>query len=62
MYVFGTITVLNKEHDVIHKFSAKTWVDCESEDPFEAMDKATDLWLKLFKSFGTYVDVDDIYA
>ena len=62
MYAHGTITILNKEHDVIHKFNAKTWIECEVEAPNEAMEKAVDLWLELFKDFGTYVDVDDMWA
>lgn len=62
MWVYGTITVYDKDNNVIHKFSAKTLVECETEDPYEAMDKAIELWSEMFKSFGTYVEVDDIYA
>ena len=60
MWVYGTVVIYNGQNEISHKFEAKTWI--EAEDAYEAIDDAIKLWLHLFKDFGDFVEVDDIYA
>lgn len=61
MWVYGTITIGNGQNEIVHRFEAKTWID-DTEDVYEAMEDATRLWLYLFRDFGKFVEVDDVYA
>lgn len=61
MWVYATITIYNGQNEIDHKFEAKTRID-DTEDVYEAMEDATRLWLYLFKDFGKFVEVDDVYA
>ncbi len=57
--VYGTIEILDDNFKRIHKFEAQTKI--AGGDPYEAMDKAIEIWRNMFSQFK-YVDIDDIYA